>query len=51
MAGDETLAHCALPEEHWRRIGTLRSDAFCAGYRRHTRVAGSFPDGRRATSE
>lgn len=45
----ETLAYTGFPQEHWRRIRTNNAiERINREIRRHTRVAGTFPDGRSA---
>ena len=43
----ETLAYCEMPREHWRRIRTNNAiERLNREIGRHTRVVGTFPDGR-----
>ena len=45
----ETLAYCAMPREHWRRIRTNNAiERLNREIRRRTRVVGTFPDGKSA---
>ena len=45
----ETLAYCAMPREHWRRIHTNNAiERLNREIRRRTRVVGTFPDGKSA---
>lgn len=45
----ETLAYCAMPREHWRRIRTNNAiERLSREVRRRTRVVGTFPDGKSA---
>ena len=49
IAGPETLAYYAFPEEHWRRIRTNNPlERIMREIRRRTRVVGAFPDGNSA---
>ena len=44
-AVEETLAYCAFPEAHWRRIRTNNQlERILREIRRRTRVVVSFPD-------
>lgn len=45
----ETLTHCEMPREHWRRIHTNNAiERLNRGIGRCTRVVGTFPDGKSA---
>ena len=45
----ETLAHCEMPREHWRRIRTNNAiERLNREIRRRTRVVGTFPNGKSA---
>ena len=45
----ETLAYCAMPREHWRRIHTNNAiERLNREIRRRTRVVGTFPAGKSA---
>ena len=45
----ETLAHCEMPREHWRRIRTSNAiERLNREIRRRARVVGTFPDGKSA---
>src|SRR5258708_34192102 len=49
MGVEETLAYCAFPEAHWRRIRTNNAlERILREIRRRTRVVGPFPDGQSA---
>jgi putative transposase len=46
---EETLSYYGFPEEHWRRIRTNNPlERVLREIRRHSRVAGAFPDGQSA---
>jgi putative transposase len=45
----ETLAYCAFPEEHWRRIHTNNPlERILRNIKRRTKVVGAFPEGNSA---